>query len=147
MIVGNTLYGMTGQGGIPGYGVQFAVNTDGTGFTVLHHNSYNDGYFGHGGMFLSGNTLYGTEFAGGNSGAGTIFSLTLPGPRLTIARAGTNVVLLWPASSPGFTLQFTTNLLSPIVWNPSPIVPSIVNGQNAVTNPVTGDKRFYRLIR
>jgi uncharacterized repeat protein (TIGR03803 family) len=145
VLVREVLYGMTGSGGIPGYGVQFAVKTNGADFSVLHHNTYNDGYFGRGGMILLGDTLYGTEAAGGNSGSGTIFSFPLPSPALVITRAGANVVVSWPTDNPGLALQFTTNLVSPISWSNSPVIPALVNGRNAVTNALIGEKRFYRL--
>jgi hypothetical protein len=46
-----------------------------------------------------------------------------------------------------FTLQSTTNLVSPLVWitNLPPLV--IIVGQNTVTNPITGARRFYRLVQ
>src|SRR6266850_16467 len=37
VLSGNTLYGTAAKGGSFGYGALFAVNTDGTGFTNLHH--------------------------------------------------------------------------------------------------------------
>ena len=36
ILSGNTLYGTTSDGGSSGNGTVFAVNTDGTGFTILH---------------------------------------------------------------------------------------------------------------
>jgi hypothetical protein len=69
-----------------------------------------------------------------------VFSLSLGSvslPQLTIIRSGTNVVLTWPTNATGFTLQSTTNLVSAI-W-------SNISGQFAVTNPITGAQKFYRL--
>jgi uncharacterized repeat protein (TIGR03803 family) len=80
ILSGNTLYGTAFHGGSSGQGTVFAVNTDGTGFTILH--SFTGGSDGTGpdaGLILSGNTLYGTAYGGGSSGKGTVFSLTLPG--------------------------------------------------------------------
>ncbi|HLV81166.1 MAG TPA: choice-of-anchor tandem repeat GloVer-containing protein, partial [Chthonomonadaceae bacterium] len=37
------LYGTTFYGGSSGYGVIYKVNTDGSGFSVLHNFSYSDG--------------------------------------------------------------------------------------------------------
>jgi len=59
--------------------------------------------------------------------------------------SGANVVLTWPTNAIGFTLQSTTNLVSPAVWSDVSPGPVVVNGQNAVTNPVSGPKKFYRL--
>src|SRR5438874_2099167 len=43
VLSGNTLYGTTGGGGIPGYGTVFAVNTDGSDFTTLYSFGGSDG--------------------------------------------------------------------------------------------------------
>jgi hypothetical protein len=42
-------------------------------------------------------------------------------------------------------LQSTTNLNPPIVWSPVSPAPTVVNGQNTVTNPASGKQKFYRL--
>jgi len=97
------------------------------------------------GLILSGNTLYGTASGGGAWGGGTVFSLSLPLPQLAIIQSGTNVVLSWLANFTGFTVQSTTNLVSPAVWTPVAPAPVVVNGQNTVTNPISGTQQFYRL--
>ena len=154
ILSGNTLYGMTGGGGSSGNGTVFKVNTDGTGFTNLYSftaltgsypftNSDGASPFG---LILSGNTLYGTAGEGGRSGSGTVFSLTLPPPPpLTIIPLGADVILTWPTNAAGLALQSTTNLLSPTVWTSVSTQPVVVNGQNTVTNPITGSEQFYRL--
>lgn len=43
------------------------------------------------------------------------------------------------------TLQFTTNLVSPAIWNTNLLAPVVVNGQNALANPITGFQMFFRL--
>jgi uncharacterized repeat protein (TIGR03803 family) len=151
ILSGNTLYGTAYQGGSSGSGTVFAVNTNGTGFTNLYSfNGGSDGANPDVGLILSGNTLYGTAAYGGSSGNGTVFSLSLgsvsaPAPTLTIFPSGTNVVLTWPTNAAGLTLQSTTNLVSPAVWTTVSPGPVVVNGQNAVTNPISGTKKFYRL--
>src|SRR5438105_2552593 len=51
---GNTLYGTTYFGGISDKGTVFAVNTDGTGFTILHNfNGSSDGWGPFAGLILS----------------------------------------------------------------------------------------------
>jgi uncharacterized repeat protein (TIGR03803 family) len=142
ILSGNTLYGTAWLGGSSGYGTVFAVNTDGTGFTNLYSfTNGDDGAYPQAGLILSVTTLYGTTSGGGSSGSGTVFSLSL----LTIIRSGANVVVSWPANVVGFTLQSTTNLNSPIVWSPVSPAPTVVNGQYAVTNPISGTQKFYRL--
>jgi hypothetical protein len=49
-----------------------------------------------------------------------------------------------PTHATGFTLQSTTNLGSS-VWTTNSLAPVVVNGQNTVTNPISGTQRFYRL--
>jgi len=140
---GNTLYGTAVYGGMYGWGTVFALNINGTGFTSLHNfTGSDDGANPMSGVIVRNNTLYGTAFYGGSSGYsgnGTVFSLSLEpavgAPQLTINRLGTNVLLTWLAA--GFVLQSTTNLVSP-VWITVP-------GQNTVTNPISGIRKFYRL--
>ena len=101
---------------------------------------------------MSGNTLYGTAYSGGSSGNGTVFSLSFPLPQLTITTSGTSVILSWPANVAGFdytgyTLQSTTNLVSPVVWSTNSPAPVVIAGQNTVTNPITDPQQFYRLVK
>jgi uncharacterized repeat protein (TIGR03803 family) len=146
VLSGDILYGTAVAGGSGDNGTVFAVTTNGIGFTNLHSFTYlnpdtetnSDGAAPIAGLILSGNTLYGTAETGG-SYYGTVFSLSLPvPPRLAIILSGTNVILTWPTNATGFTLQFTTNLAPPAVW-------STVSGQFAVTNPISGTRKFYRL--
>jgi hypothetical protein len=72
-------------------------------------------------------------------------------PQLTIAPSGPNVVLTWPTNNAGydytgFTLRSTTNLGTP-VWTTNSPAPTVIAGQNTVTNPITGAQRFYRLVQ
>ena len=62
----------------------------------------------------------------------------------TIVPAGTNVLLKWPASPGGFSLQTATNLAAPI-WINNPSVPVVASGQNTVTNHNTSPQSFFRL--
>ncbi len=155
ILSGNALYGTASSGGRFGNGTMFAVNTNGTGFVNLFNfpatpvsppSSNNEGALPSGGLALSGNTLYGTANSGGQSGYGTVFSLTLPPPpSLAMIFSGTNIILNWPTNSTGFTLQSTTNLGAPANWSTVFPTPVFVNGQNAVTNPASGARMFYRL--
>jgi uncharacterized repeat protein (TIGR03803 family) len=143
---GHTLYGTASAGGSSSNGTLFAINTDGSGFTNLYSfTGGGDGADPQTDLILSGNTLYGTTASGGISGNGTVFSFTLPRPLLAITRSGTNVVLTWSAGIYGYTLESTTNLGSAVVWTTNSTAPVVVNGQNTVTNPVSGSQKFYRL--
>src|SRR5665213_863078 len=151
ILSGNILYGTTVGGGSLGYGTVFALNTKGTDFTNLHSfTGSGGGVHPEGGLILSGNTLYGTTELGGYNDNGTVFSLSLgsvsaSAPTLTIVPSGANVILTWPTNAAGFTLQSTTNLVSPVVWRTVSPGPVVVNGQYAVTNPASGTNKFYQL--
>ncbi len=155
---GSTLYGTALNGGSYSNGTVFAVNTDGSDFTVLHSftarsgpNSTNsDGSYPYGGLIFSDNTLYGTAEMGGSGGSGTVYSLTLPPVtvlRLTITLSGTNVILSWPTNAAGLALQSTPSLVPPVGWTGVPSNPIVVNGLNIVTNPMSGDQQFYQLVQ
>jgi uncharacterized repeat protein (TIGR03803 family) len=89
------LYGVTTAGGAGGAGCVFRVQTDGTGFVVLHDfstlSSYTltniDGAKPQAGLALSGGTLYGTAGYGGSGGNGTIFSLGTNGANFTVLKS------------------------------------------------------------
>jgi len=87
---GNTLYGTTAGGGGITDGTVFRVNTDGSGFTLLHSFSGSDGVGPRGQLILLGDTLYGTTRLGGtsygannNSGDGTVFAINTNGSGFT----------------------------------------------------------------
>jgi uncharacterized repeat protein (TIGR03803 family) len=81
ILSGNSLYGTASGGGSGGSGTVFKLNTDGTGFTVLHNFSGLDGAAPVGGLILSGNNLYGTT--GGGGGGGTVFGINTDGTGFT----------------------------------------------------------------
>ena len=92
ILSGKTLYGTAYEGGPNGEGTVFAINTDGTGFTVLHsftarsaHYPWtnSDGAYPQGGLILSGNTLYGTASEAGPNGTGTVFAVNTNGTGFT----------------------------------------------------------------
>ena len=100
ILSGNMLYGTAWEGGNGGEdgngssGTVFAVNTNGTGFTVLHtfaagdyddndNFTNSDGANPQAGLILVGNTLYGTTFVGTVNGYGTIFKVNTDGTGFT----------------------------------------------------------------
>ena len=78
---GSTLYGMTSYGGTHYHGTIFKINTDGTGFQLLHsfEKWSKDGGDPRGSLTLSGSTLYGMNDYGGTDGNGTIFKINTDG--------------------------------------------------------------------
>lgn len=98
VLSGNKLYGTAGFGGASGLGTVFAVNTDGSGFTVLHsfaagsssrsNLTNSDGAYPNS-LVLSANTLYGTTPFGGSSGNGTVFAVNTDGSGFTVLHSFT----------------------------------------------------------
>jgi len=82
---GSTLYGTTYHGGTSN-GVVFAMQTDGSGYTVLKYfpglygiGTNSDGAAPVAGLTLNGDTLYGVTVGGGVAGCGNIFKLKTNG--------------------------------------------------------------------
>jgi uncharacterized repeat protein (TIGR03803 family) len=76
------LYGTATMGGSNGFGVVFKVNTNGTGYQVLHTfaGAPADGRFPEGELLqASDGLLYGTTFYGGTNDQGTIFAIERDG--------------------------------------------------------------------
>ncbi len=79
--------------------------------------------------------------------------LSQSGPILTVivntdplgAQEPSSIILTWPATNGGFILQSATNLGSPMVWANVSNAPVVVNGQNTVTNMISGGQQFFRL--
>jgi uncharacterized repeat protein (TIGR03803 family) len=141
----DTLYGTAQFGGSWGNGTIFALNTDGTGFTVLHTftGTYSQPL---GSLIVSGSVLYGeVKSTGHNIGAGAVFRLPLSvTPKLSIARSAANVILTWPTDFVGYNLYSTTNLDAP-AWTAVSSGPVVINGLNTVTNPISFERQFFRL--
>ena len=66
-------------------------------------------------------------------------------PTLAIRRAGPDVVLSWTTNAAGFTLFRTTNVVS-TNWQMTIWPTVIVGDEYTVTEPVTDEQRFYRLV-
>lgn len=67
-------------------------------------------------------------------------------PYLALTRAGSNVILSWPASGTTFNLQSALALTpKPTSWVAVTPAPVTVAGTNYVTNAVAPGKTFYRL--
>ena len=68
-------------------------------------------------------------------------------PRLGIIVMGKSLIVTWPSNAVGFILQSTTSLAPPVIWNTVLSAPAVINGQDVVTNPVSGSQMFFRLGR
>lgn len=74
----------------------------------------------------------------------SISSMTISPITVSIQKDGTNVLLSWLGAFTNFNLVSSTNLSLP-GWTAVSTTPSIVNGQNVVTNPIVGKQQFFRL--
>jgi hypothetical protein len=88
-----------------------------------------------------------TAIAAGGNHALALLSGSSSSPVSLAARpSGNELILSWPATATGFTLQSTPNLTPPVTWldvTNSP--PAVLGGQFTVTNPISGDAQFFRL--
>ncbi|MEI6603469.1 MAG: carboxypeptidase regulatory-like domain-containing protein [Clostridia bacterium] len=89
-------------------------------------------------------------FMGGTSTNSTleiqnIRFLSAEPPFLQVQVSDGSVIITWPVSAQGFSLQTTTNLANSSSWAVMTNIPAVVNSQFIVTNSVTGGARFYRL--
>jgi len=85
-LAGSKLYGINRAGGTANHGIIFSVNTDGSGFTVLHNftGGDNDGKDPYGPLTLAGTKLYGMTPLGGPADNGVLFSINTDGSGFTI---------------------------------------------------------------
>jgi uncharacterized repeat protein (TIGR03803 family) len=157
ILSGSTLYGTTTDGGTNGAGTVFSINTDGSGFTVLHtmaavHSGiWPEGRFPDS-LALSGNTLYGACGSGGPNDTGTIFALMVPGagppPQIGFvppAPGSAMLMISWPNTATGFVLESNADLNNALSWQPfgGSVIDS--NGQQTVQINTTGSQSFFRL--
>ncbi len=70
-----TLYGATIYGGPNGIGTFFKLNTNGTGYSLVHSLTYAEGAGPQGTPVLSGGILYAVCVNGGSSGTGSLVSV------------------------------------------------------------------------
>jgi uncharacterized repeat protein (TIGR03803 family) len=157
---GGTLFGSTREGGYYGSGVVFALQMDGSGYSVLKHFSAltnngtgqmtNGDGTGPGPLSLFGSTLYGSTKAGGAASVGTLFALSIL-PRIQLPNSN-------PSGGPnGFTfeivgcsnqvvcVQASADLVSPL-WLLL-ATNTIGNGPLQFSDPDATNyaHRFYRL--
>ncbi|MBI5397264.1 MAG: PEP-CTERM sorting domain-containing protein [Verrucomicrobia bacterium] len=85
-LVGSTLYGMTTYGGSSNSGVVFSINTDGTGYGILHSftGTGSEGGLPYGSLTFAGSKLYGMTSRAGNYLTGSIFSINTNGTDFNI---------------------------------------------------------------
>lgn len=83
-LVGSKLYGLTNAGGTNDEGTVFSINTDGSGFSIIHHFApFGSGEgaepIGGNGLTLVGTTLYGVTYNEGAAQSGVVFKINLDG--------------------------------------------------------------------
>jgi len=66
------------------------------------------------------------------------------GPALQITASGSQITLKWPANATGFSLQSTTSLPNG-TWTAVSGTPTVINGLNTLSLPVSQAKTYYRL--
>lgn len=77
----------------------------------------------------------------------TSFNNVYAAPPLTFTNAGGNLQFTWPATQSGFSVQYATNLLSPVVWQAlgTPITTNGIYYQQ-ISPGLPGTSSFFRLV-
>ncbi len=103
ILKGSAFYGMTQYGGTSNWGTIFKINTNGTGFALLHWfaGGASDGRYPQGSLIAKGMTLYGMTNGGGTSDIGTIFKINKDGTGFALLHsfAGPTLDGQWPAGA------------------------------------------------
>jgi uncharacterized repeat protein (TIGR03803 family) len=162
VLSGGTLYGTANGGGSapnPGRGTVYSLNTDGSGFSVLHAFSAlsssitnPDGAYPPSEVVLSAGALYGTATGGGAKGGGTVFSLTVPAavslPQLAFvppAPGSASLTISWPDTATGFMLESNADLGSASSWHSFSGPITDTNGQQTAQISAGPGNSFFRL--
>jgi hypothetical protein len=94
----------------------------------------------------------GGALTGGNfSLTGGFWSLisvvqTVNAPELTVAHSGSSVVVSWPSSATGFTLQQNTNLAATNHWTASGYAITTNGATESITITAPSGSLFFRLV-
>jgi uncharacterized repeat protein (TIGR03803 family) len=157
IISGDTLYGTTYSGGTNGGGSVYAINTNGSHFTILHSfntptangsGSYtnSDGGWSVSGLLWYDNMLLGTTPYGGTNGAGVAYAIVLPSPpSLGIVPSGGNFKVTWPSWASNYMLLQNSSL-STTNWTTNTASVSDNGTNRSVVVAPSGPKSFFRLL-
>ncbi len=97
-------------------------------------------------LWLDGRTIAGPSAKVGCFDAVTVTCLgPMAPPLLEYRRQGTNLIFSWPTNRGNYGLIAATNV-GDATWNGVLPAPSVVNGTNVVTNAISGERKFYRLM-
>ena len=66
-------------------------------------------------------------------------------PALTAEVANQNLLVSWPATVTDYTLESTESLTGASQWIAVTNTPTLIGLRNVLTNPISGDAKFYRL--
>ena len=78
---------------------------------------------------------------------GTPTAAAAGAPTLTIKLQSGSVLISWPASATGYGLTGSAALGAGASWQSAGGTPTVVNGTNQVTIPVTNSAQFFRLVK
>ena len=151
VLSGNMLYGTTPGGGTSSNGTVFAVNTDGTGYTILHSFVGSDGALPYAGLVLSGNTLYGTTWQGGAANYGTVFAITLASaPAIetnSMSAIGGQLQFVVGGLTPDATVYLQANSNLGPAGNWVPVATNLASGTNLTISGLSVTNANYRFFR
>ena len=129
------------------------VNRSAWAFTFLMNSNimYGPVAFGGSGPAIS-NVGLGAYGGGGNYAYGVVNNFTLTDetaaapPVVQIKKQGGSVIISWPASATGYSLTGSAVLGAGALWQSAGGTPTVLNGTNQVTIPITNSVQFFRLV-
>lgn len=152
VLADKTLFGTAVGGGLGGAGTAFKLNTDGSGFRVLHAftpaatNSTgifvnSEGVTPAGALILSGNVLYGTAADGGRAGLGTAFKLTT-GAVISSSEDVSSSGDITDANSTTGAIETQTTAVTTPITTPPPLTMAWSAGKLVLTWPASSTSFF-----
>lgn len=144
-------YGVTLEGGTNNNGTVFKLSRQGQASTLVSFTYESGSYPGsepsdHLVQGRDGN-LYGICHLGGSKGFGNVFRLIMPGPLLSCTQTNSQLYLSWRTNYVGYAVQLSQDLENWTNWTNWTNSAAISGGQFIVTNSISANAGFYRLMR
>ncbi len=96
---------------------------------------------------LGGQVLSEVMALAGGFGYTAVITIPPPALSLTTIANSNNLTLLWPDTATGYRVVSTLSLASPLTWINVSGVFQTNNGSISMVLPMTGEKKFYRLVK
>jgi uncharacterized repeat protein (TIGR03803 family) len=140
------LYGTTNSGGVNNAGCVYSINTDGTGFTILHSFAGTEGRYACGSLLYNNGVLYGMTSQGDGitTNGGTIYKLNIDGSGYSILHSFTNNNPT-DGNNPQGSLVISGNVLYGMTRKGGAVYADILGGEGTIFKINTDGSNFALL--